>query len=282
MGFFRKLAVGFKRTFSSNSLSLLTQEKQYGNNAEYDFNDEIKKSLPGCKIKTNVLVETKSGRCEIDCLLEYQGKLYIIEIKHWKGVLIEEGEVFVSKKKDKYSDDVFTKEMKSPFLQVKRQASLLKEATNSTMWINTIVYFSEADEVNVVSDNLWFDNIDDLIDFIKDDGRPSNIYESSMCFNKAIEADYIFSPSSFGERSLHCIINEDSLNIKCTDGTKVSKYQIRRIDVTHHFSFDDISITLRNGQKKAATEENRKIIVKEDGINHSYSLAKIETIVIGN
>lgn len=282
MGFFHKLATGLKRFFNSNSIDYVSERKSYGNDAEFDFKREIENALPGCNIKTNVLIETMSGRCEIDCLLKYNDKLFIIEVKHWKGILTETCGVFISEKNDKYTGEIHEKEVKSPFLQVKRQVHLLKEFTNSNPWINTIVYFCGADEINFSSDNIWFDDINELVFYIKNEGYTSRFNELSNCYNKAVEADYLYSSSFWGERSLHCIVDDDSLSFVCSDDTTLIKKQIRRIDIVHHFSYDDINITLKDGTVKTSTVENKQIMVRENGMNLTYSLAKIETIILGN
>lgn len=158
----------------------------------------------------------------------------------------------------------------------------MKECTNSNLWINPIVFFCGADEINISNDeNVWFDDFIDLVSYIQKDGRPSNPHEIYKCFNKATEVDFLYAPSIYGERSLHCVISFKSLNIVCNDGFAINKQMIRKIDVQHHFSCDTMEITLNSGKTKLATAENMQICVKADGNTSIYSLAKISTIIIG-
>lgn len=48
MGIFRKLIVGLKRTFGAKSLDYVSEQKSYGNDAEFAFGSEIGKYIPSC------------------------------------------------------------------------------------------------------------------------------------------------------------------------------------------------------------------------------------------
>lgn len=65
------------------------------------------------------------------------------------------------------------------------------------------------------------------------------------------------------------------------DGRTITKKDIVRIDIDHHFSYDDISIRLCDGGLLRTTRENHGIDVKEDDYISTYSFAKIKTILIG-
>ncbi len=54
-----------------------------------------------------------------------------------------------------------------------------------------------------------------------------------------------------------------------------------RIDIDHHFSYDDIRMKLIDGRIVRTTLENHSIDVKEDDYISTYSFAKIQTILIG-
>lgn len=281
MGLLHKLKVWLKRTFSGNSIDYVSKQKSYGSEAEDDFLDALKEALPEATIKHNIMVETDKGRCEIDTLVRYKNKIFIIEIKHWKGVLIEEEGYFISKKEDKYTYETHTKKIKSPFNQVKRQTYLLKEMTKSNAWFNTIVYFCDADKVDASDENTWFVDFNELVKYIKNDGRSSYPDQIEKCLLNCKTADYIYSLSFWGEKNLHCIIEPSSLVFNCSD-RKVCKTDIKRIKITHHFTYDDIMIELRKGGIATTTIEDGFIRVLDGGSLQSYSLSKIEWIIIGD
>lgn len=280
MGLFHKIGVGLKRVFSSSSIDTISEEKSYGNDGEIEVEEELHSLIPNCIIKSNVMVYTSKGNCEIDLLVSYENKLFVIEVKHWLGRLYEQDGYFVKEKDDRWTGEVHEKELKSPFGQVKRQVYLLKEQTKSNPWINTIVFFADAEYVEAKDDNAWFTDIDDLADYIRNDGHTSRPQELKKCLDNLVVADFIYSPSIWGERSLHCIIKPESL-IFNINGRKITKKDIARIDIDHHFSYDDIRIKLIDGKFLRTTLENHDIFVKEDDYISTYSFAKIKTILIG-
>lgn len=79
---------------------------------------------------------------------------------------------------------------------------------------------------------------------------------------------------------MHCIIKPESLvfNINVR---KITKKDIVRINIDHHFSYDDIRMKLVDGRIVRTTLENHSIDVKEDDYISIYSFAKIQTIIIG-
>ena len=227
------------------------------------------------------MVYNSKGNCEIDLLVSYDNKLFVIEVKHWLGRLYEQDGYFIKEKDDRWTGEVHEKELKSPFGQVKRQVYLLKEQTKSNPWINTIVFFADAEYVEAYDDIAWFTDIDDLADYIRNDGHTSRHQELKKCLDNLVVADFIYSPSIWGERSLHCIIKPDSLVFNI-NGKKITKKDIARIDIDHHFSYDDIRLKLIDGRIVRTTLENHSIDVKEDDYISTYSFAKIQTILIGN
>ena len=80
---------------------------------------------------------------------------------------------------------------------------------------------------------------------------------------------------------MHCIIKPDSLVFNI-NGKKITKKDIARIDIDHHFSYDDIRLKLIDGRIVRTTLENHSIDVKEDDYISTYYFAKIQTILIGN
>ena len=281
MKFFKKLKTGFKRKFTGNKICLITEEKEFGNIAELSITTLIKKAIPNALIKTNIILNTSSGFGEIDCLILIDNRLFILEIKHWLGTIVEHDDYFISYKLDKYTNEYHKKELKSPFNQIKRQIKLLKEKTNSNPWINPIVFFVDADKIECESDNIWFDNFDDLILYLKNDGYSSYNNQINNCWNNIKSSDYIYSSSFLGKRNLICIIDDNSLKFN-TDKGFITKKNINFIYIKHHFSFDELFIHLKNGEIAYTTNETCNIVVNYKNTLSSYSLAKIDGINIGD
>lgn len=60
-------------------------------------------------------------------------------------------------------------------------------------------------------------------------GKNSTPAEPTKCFNGVIGADYLYSASLWGEKSLHCAIAEESFVFRCSDGTTIGKRRIQII-----------------------------------------------------
>lgn len=77
MGLFHKIKMGFIRAGES-SIPYVDEAKRYGNYGEDEFTHILRKALPSCKIKRNVVISTNEGNAEIDCLVLYESKLFAI------------------------------------------------------------------------------------------------------------------------------------------------------------------------------------------------------------
>ena len=86
--FFHKIKIGFVR-IGESSIPYVDEVKRYGNYGEDEFTDMLRRKLPSCKIKRNVIISTPEGNAEMDCLVLYHNKLFAIEVKRWKGSLTE-------------------------------------------------------------------------------------------------------------------------------------------------------------------------------------------------
>ncbi len=279
MGIFHKLKVGFGRIFNSSSVDYTSAKKRYGNAAEFSLPNFLKARIPNCQIKSNVIISLPSekAQAEIDCLVLLEDKLFAIEIKHWKGSVMERVDGFHIYKQDKYTDDVWKKVLKSPFCQVGRAVSMLKKQTNNRDWIQTIVYFEGASSIQVLGDDVWFDDASELVDYIINYQNRHRSNGNIQCFRSAIAADFIYSGTY---RNLHCIIDDRSL---CFDieGRALTRQDIYWIDIEHHFSNDNLHIHLRNGNAVITQVENGRICTIENNIRREYSLCKIDKIVLG-
>ena len=276
--FFHKIGVGFTR-LGENSIPHTTQAKRYGNWGEDEFVYHIKKYLPNCQIKRNIVIHTLDGNAEIDCLILYSNKLFAIEIKRWKGELVEKDGQFVQYKQDRWTSEWHVKEHKSPFRQLNRAIYLLRKQIPEKAWINSIVYFEETDKLSISSESVWFENIYSLIEYIRDGGQVSYGNNTQNFFDKCIPADYLYSNS--WDKSLHCVICDDSLIFRTP--TKVLKRsEISAITINHHWSYDDLIIKTKQGICYNFKAENAHIRVMENGYVRRYALCKLDYIELGD
>lgn len=226
-----------------SSIPYTTQAKKYGVCGEDEFVNAIQSRLPDCKIKKNIIIQTAVGNAEIDCLILYKNKIFAIEVKRCKGRLVEQGGNFVQYKCDRWTDEIHTKVHKSPFKQLGRAVYLIRQQIPDNAWLNTIVFFEESDYIETESDNVWFNNINDLISYIVNDGKAASENNANAFFEKCIVADYIYSKSYVN--SLQCIVCNDSLRFTTANGT-LDRRNIHSISTSHHWSYDEVKITTRD------------------------------------
>ena len=172
--FFHKIKMGFVRAGES-SIPYVSEAKRYGNYGEDEFTYMLRRELPSCKIKRNVVISTSEGNAEIDCLVFYQNKLFAIEVKRWKGRLTERENGFLQEKTDRWTGETHTKYLKSPFKQLGRAIYLLRKQIPIKAWINAVVFFEddELESISTCSDTIWFDRCQDLVSYIRNEGKTS-------------------------------------------------------------------------------------------------------------
>ncbi len=278
--FFHKLKTGFAR-LNGTSIPYVSSTKRYGDNGERYFFEELTSALPLSQIKSNVIIITKDGNAEIDCLILYQNKLFAIEVKRWKGHLTETENGFLQEKTDRWTGEIHTKYQKSPFKQLNRAIYLLRKQILGKVWINSVVYFEdeEFEGVSTINENVWFNNINDLVDYIENDGKFTyGNNEAKRFFEKCISADFLYVNS--WSKSLHCMVESNSLTFKTEQGI-VTRKDISHIHIVHHFSYDELNITLNDGSDRRVVIENGKIAVNNGGEFADYSLCKLDYIGIG-
>ena len=278
--FFHKIKIGFAR-LCGVPIPDVSITKRYGDVGEDYFLDELRSALPWCRIKRNIIVNSPNGNAEIDCLVLYRDKLFAIEVKRWKGYLTETSNGFIQEKTDRWTDEIHRKIMKSPFKQLDRAIYLLKKEKSDNVWINSVVYFEdeEFEGITTLGDNVWFNNIEDLVKYIKYDGKSTyRDNEALDFFNKCASSDYLCAKR--GDRSLHCVIIPESLNIQTEQG-KVDPKDISNIHIVHHFSYDKLDIAMKDGTHRRAVVENGKITVNAGGQLADYSLCKLDYIAMG-
>lgn len=278
--FFHKIKIGLTR-FGGTSIPDISSTKIYGDNGEEFFIDKLERALPLAEIKRNIVINTSDGNAEIDCLMLYQNKLFAIEVKSWKGVLTETDKGFTQEKTDCWTGEIHSKQLKSPFKQLQRAIALLKKEIPSKIWINPIVYFEgdELERISTFSNNTWFSNINDLVNHIKNKSKiVCENTEAQEFFDKCVPADFLYSKRR--KKSLRCIITSESLNIQTEQGL-ATRDNIAVIHIVHHFSYDELNITMTNNIHKHAVIENGKITVNTNGEFANYSLCKLDYIKIG-
>ena len=181
MGLFHKIKIIFTRMVEP-SLPYTSDEKRYGNEGEDEFVLDIQARLPDCKIKKNIIVQTAEGNAEIDCLILYKSKLFAIEVKRWKGRIVERGGNFIQYKWDQWTDETHTKTLKSPFKQLRRAVFLLRKQIPEDAWVNDIVFFENSHDIKIESDNVWFDDMDALVSHIVSSGKTARGNTASKFF----------------------------------------------------------------------------------------------------
>lgn len=277
--FFHKIKLGFVRAGES-SIPYVNETKRYGNYGEDEFTYRLRRELPSCKIKRNVVISTPDGNAEIDCLVLHNNKLVAIEVKRWKGRLTERDDGFLQEKTDRWTEETHTKLLKSPFKQLGRAIYLLRKQNPIKAWVNAVVFFedNELESVSAFSDNVWFDRHQDLIEYINNDGEVSFGTSANDFFEKCIPADYLYANA--WEKSLHCIIKRSTLRFETPQGN-ISADNIASIRIFHHWSYDELHITMADGSIKTITLENAKIQVSDNGRISTYALCKLDYIELG-
>ena len=277
--FFHKIKIGFVRR-RENPLPYVSEVKWYGNMGEDAFTYWLNSALPTCKIKRNVVIDTPEGNAEIDCLVLYENKLFAIEVKRWKGRLIETENGFIQQKTDYWTGELHSKALKSPFKQLNRAVYLLKKQIPSVAWVNSIVFFEddEFESIEMLSDGVWFCDLEMLIKYLVGDGRQSRQYDAEYLFERCVAADYLHA--NHWNKSLRCVIADDSLRFQTSQG-EICREQISCIRITHHWSYDELNITLKNGAMFCITQENAKIRVRENGEARECALCKLDYVELG-
>lgn len=275
--FFHKIKIGFTR-MGESSIPYTTQAKKYGDWGEDEFVYAIESRLPGCKIKKNIIIQTSEGNAEIDCLILYKNKLFAIEVKRWKGKLVERDGDFIQYKRDRWTDEIHTKVHKSPFKQIGRAIYLLRKENPENAWINSVVFFEESDRIETDSDNIWFDDIDELISHIQNGGKVSLGNNAEKFFDRCIAADYLYC-NSWG-KSLHCIICDESLRFTTPEGV-LNRKDIDSISIVHNWSYDELKIKTVSGPVFSVNRENDYIVVNDNGYKYRYALCKLDYIKLG-
>ncbi len=277
--FFHKIKIFFERD-AEPILPYVSEEKSYGKYGEDEVVCMLRRELPFCKIKRNIVISTPEGDAEIDCLVFYQNKLFAIEVKRWKGCLRECENYFLQEKTDFWTNEIHKKYLKSPFKQLSRAIYLLRKQIPGKVWVNPIVFFEddELESVSVFSNNVWFDGPQELLDYIHNQGKPSFEAEANTFFEKCVSADYLYDNRR--ERFLYCIVNRAALRFTTPQGV-ISADDIASIRILHHWTYDELYIQMPDGSKRFFTCENEEIEVNDNGCIKRYGLCNLDYIEFG-
>ena len=74
---------------------------------------------------------------------------------------------------------------------------------------------------------------------------------------------------------------DNSLKFQTSSGI-VTRNDIKKINIEHHFSYDILFITLKNNSVVNSKIENGLIRVDEGNIYNNYSFSKIDKIILGD
>lgn len=275
--FFCSIKLFFSRCFGI-SLPYVTEQKYYGMEGEKELSKKILKQIPSCRIKNNVIIQTKEGNAEIDCLVLLGSKLFAIEIKRWKGELTETDDFILQEKVDQWTNEIHTKNHKSPFKQLGRAIYLLRSQIRTNAWVNPIVFFEDADSVYIKSGNVWFDKVSDLLTYIELGGTSSPKGSAYELFEKCTASDYLYSEK--GAKFLYGRISDFSLCFQTKEG-KINRTNISSITIHHHWLYDELYVKLKDGTNRKVKLKNEKIVIENNGKKYAYSLCKLDYIRLG-
>lgn len=245
---------------------------------ERELSQKILEKIPSCLVKNNVMIQTKDGNAEIDCLVLLGSKLFAIEVKRWKGDLTETDDFILQEKVDQWTDEIHTKQHKSPFKQLGRAIYLLRSEMRTSAWVNPIVFFEDADSVYIKSGNVWFNDVADLLTYIELGGTSSPRRSAYDLFEKCIASDCLYSNK--GATFLYGRIMKRSLCFQTKEG-KINRSDISSITIHHHWLYDKLDIQLKDGTNQTVKLENAKIEIENNGERSVYSVCKLDYIRLG-
>ena len=79
---------------------------------------------------------------------------------------------------------------------------------------------------------------------------------------------------------MHCMINRATLRFE-TPQDIIFADDIASIRISHHWSYDELHITMADASVRTITLENAKIQVSDNGRISTYALCKLDYIELG-
>ncbi|NLN80279.1 MAG: NERD domain-containing protein [Erysipelotrichia bacterium] len=276
--FFKKISLGISRT-TGYSLPFTSSKKRVGNYGELEVYNELRTKLPEAIIIRNVCLNSKLAKGEIDFLIIYQAKVFVLELKSWRGNIYQDGDQFFQNKQSSGGNSYVNK-LDNPFKQIKRNLYQIKQQFNN-LWFEPIILFIETNSININRDIEWFTSVDKLVNYINSvDIKTNNEYHINSMMEKIQSYDKIISSSRFN-KELSCIIDDSSLRFIANE-KEIIKDDIISIKVNHHFSYDDVIITLGNREEVLFRLNNHKITFRKNGKSDIVNLSKIDVIFVNH
>lgn len=155
----------------------------------------------------------------------------------------------------------------------RRSIYLLRQQIPIKAWVNAVVYFdqNEPESISSKTENIWFNDIQELVNHILTEGKESFGNNAEMFFEQCTAADCLYTSNGGG---LDCIIQRDSLSFW-------PHIPMESIYIEHHWSFDKLYINTSDGSTTCIKSENAKLHVNCNGRIYTYALCKIDFIEFG-
>lgn len=159
--------------------------KRAGKRGELMFEDMVEDILQdGDVLLNNVSLSVDGKQTEIDNLIINRNGIFIVEIKNYNGILYGDADDYEwVKKKISPGGNVYTKKVRNPIKQTKRQIYILSEYLKYNgikIWIKGYAYF--INQNSPVDDECVIDDISRLDSIIHNQDK---LYDKKL-INKAI------------------------------------------------------------------------------------------------
>ena len=169
--------------------------KRAGNRGEAIATDRLKSVLrAGDRLYTNVCLEFEGQRTELDNVIVNENGVFIVEVKNYSGLLVGTEDMPTWTKIHKSAGgETYTKTVKNPIGQVKRQTYILAKllrSQNIRSWVDGYAYLVEENSP-VKSAHILSDTIDMRVTFHRAGKRhvtPADMRKIDMLFSGHLAA----------------------------------------------------------------------------------------------
>lgn len=273
---FQKIGLGISRATGS-TLPFTPTKKKVGNYGEVRVYNELKTKLPEATIIRNVCIDSELAKGEIDFLIIYQAKVFVLEVKSWRGNIYQDGDQFFQDKESSGGDS-YTNKQVNPFKQIKGSVFQIKQQFHN-IWFEPVILFIRTDSININRDIEWFTSVDELVNYINTVDVRTNKENHINSLIKNVRSYDKMTSSSWLGKELSCIIDESCLRFIINE-KEITKNDIISIKVKHHFSYDEGLITLKNNEEIVFRFDDHKITYRNNEKSHVVSLSKIDAIFV--
>lgn len=281
---FKSIRSGFDRK-NAQPLPDEDSAKKFGTEGEWQTYEDIQKFLPGGEFKRNVLsFENGSVFKETDLVILYEKRLYVVEIKNWRGRLVQKGKSYFKVKKG-----VLVK-VKDPFAQVQRSIAILKKQYHISTWVTPIVLLLGADAKRVKPPRHChlFTDIPSFVIFVRHNIIPPALNNAEIAaFRHLRSSDTIWADGTQEDSSRISgkILNESIELLWNHTAHAVPVAKLRSLErLGSDFTTDSIIVTYRDGQRQSCYSVGLQKIEIVDAVNNHTSIAinKIRAIRFGD